>query len=399
MVGIKIFRNSKGRRWVLIPLYILCVFLFQEALFRFVFPVAEVSNLDRSIFWNVNPNNPKQSYQRNQSKYWQSSVDTVATFLHKMNLYGFRDTEWIVEKPVGKQRVLFIGDSFVEGAMAPQDQTIPQGFENSAGNQFEVMNAGMVGQGLVVYLQLVADLIPLYKPDVAVLCIYANDLGPNEPIVPKFYLKPEFYDLYRPRLFEVIHQLRNGNPILPRWAWEQEPFLPAVPLKTNPWTLNKKVLAPRIKKNLAVEMINGTLNPARTNGLFVEEHYLKSTPRLGETIPFFKYICAQNGIEPLVVYIPSRNQVTNHYLKFEREMCLVACHDSMELTSELYQLHQKIIAKQCSEFNVKFIDLTPEIKAKESSAVHLYWNYDEHMRGSAYSHLGGVIWKRWALAR
>ena len=269
-------------------------------------------------------------------------------------------------------------------------------FKNLAGEGFEVMNAGMVGQGLVVYLQMVADLIPIYKPDVAVLCVYANDLGPDEPTVPPFYLEPEFYDLYKPRLFEVIQQIRNGNPLLPRWIGKSQPFLPAVPLKTNPWTLNEKVLVPRIKENLASEMKKGAFNPARTNGLFVEEHYLKSIPNLGETIPFFQYICAQNGVEPLVIYIPSRNQVTNHYLKYEREMCLEACNDSMSLMSEAYQLHQKIIAKQCSEFDVNFIDLTSEIKEKEALGSHLYWNYDEHMRGTSYLHLGRVIWKRYA---
>jgi hypothetical protein len=396
MTGINTLRKKRGRKWVLIPLYMLSIFLFQEALFRFSFPVAEIRNLDRAIFWNVNPNNPELQYKRNRAKYWQSSVDTSATFLHEMNLYGFRDEEWTVEKSAGKQRVLFIGDSFIEGAMAPQDQTIPQGFKNEAGDGFEVMNAGMVGQGLVVYLQTVADLIPLYKPDVAVLCIYANDLGPDEPVVPQYYLEPELYDLCKPRLFEFIHQMKNNNPILPRWTRKSQPFLPAVPLKANPWTLNEEVLKPQIKENLASEMIKGAFNPSRTNGLFIEEHYLKSIPKLGETVPFFQYVCAQNGVKPLIIYIPSRNQVTNHYLKFEKEMCLVACNDSMNLTTEAYQLHQKILGNQCSEFNVNYIDLTAEIKAKEVAKNHLYWNYDEHMRGEGYLYLGKVLWERWS---
>jgi hypothetical protein len=113
MTGINTLRKKRGKKWVLIPLYMLSVFLFQEALFRFSFPVAEIRNLDRAIFWNVNPNNPELQYKRNRAKYWQSSVDTSATFLHEMNLYGFRDEEWTVEKSAGKQRVLFIGDSFI----------------------------------------------------------------------------------------------------------------------------------------------------------------------------------------------------------------------------------------------------------------------------------------------
>lgn len=351
--------------------------------------------MDRSIFWNVNPNNPKQHFQRNQTKYWESSVDTSVVFLHKMNLYGFRDEEWKIEKPIGKQRGLFIGDSFVEGAMANQGETIPQGFKNFAGDRFEVMNAGMVGQGLTVYLQLVADLIPLFKPDVAVLCIYANDLGQNEPLVPQYFLEPEHYSVLRPRLIEVIDQLNDSNPLMVRWSNSPQAFLPPVPLLTNPWTLNEETLKDRVTKKLAAEMISGAFNPARTNGLFVEEFHLKRIPKIGETIPFFKYICAQHEVEPLVVYIPSRNQVTDHYLKYEKELCLVACNDSMNLTSQAYQLHQKVLAKQCLDFNINFLDLTSDIAVKEAANTRLYWNYDEHMRGNGYLFLGETIWQKW----
>lgn len=389
------FNGTFLKRKLVLLIYAISVFCFQEALFRWVFPVPELKNLDRAIFWNVNPKNPKLNFQRNSTKYWESSLDTSTKFIHEMNMYGFRGAEWSIEKKEDRKRVLFIGDSFVEGIMAEQDETIPVGFQERFKEDVEVMNAGMVGQGLTVYLQLIADLIPTYKPDLAVLCIYSNDMGTNEPLVPQFYLEPQPYSQYTPRVFDVIEQLMHGNRLLTRWGGEAQPFLNAVPEKTNPWSQHEDKLRARVTERIAEEMIKGSFNPARTNDLFIEEHYLKQIPNLGETIPFFRHVCEQNGTEPLVVYIPSKNQVSTAYLKYELEMCLEACNDSMNLTRPTYQLHQKIIAKQCLDFGLNFIDLTDELRVQEDGNNRLFWNYDEHMKGHGYLLCGEMIFDRW----
>ncbi len=386
---------SKKSKWVKILIYLLVVFLFQEITLRIVFPVHELKNLDRSIYTNLNQYNNQEQFVRNQPMHWQSSLDTNAIFVHEMNMYGFRDKEWNIEKPTEQKRVLFIGDSFIEGIMANQDQTIPQGFQKSAGYGYEVMNAGLVGQGLNVYLQLVADLIPAYQPDVTFLCIYANDLGQNEPPVPQYFLEPEYYNLYKPRLFELISQMRSNNPILSRWTGESKPFMDPAPQEGNPWTEHEAELKLRVTDRIAEEMKKATFNPFRTNGLFVEEYYLKLPPKLGETIPFFQYVCQQNGSQPVVVYIPSKNQTTKYYLQYELEMCQVACNESMDLTQDAYQIHRSILAEECSKFNIQFIDLTPTVVNHESNNQHLYWNYDEHMKGSSYLMLGKEIWNQW----
>ena len=389
------FKSSYLGGKLFLLVYILAVFSFQELLFRYVFPVPELKNLDRAIFWNVNPKNPKLNFQRNGTKYWGSSLDTSKKFIHDMNMYGFRDTEWLLERKEGRKRILFIGDSFVEGIMAEQDETIPVGFLKGFKVDAEVMNAGMVGQGLSVYLQLMADLIPNYKPDLAVLCVYSNDMGPDEPIVPQYYLEPQPYGQFTPRVLDVVEQLMRGNPLLTRWGGEAQPFLNAVPEKSNPWTDHEDKLRRRVTDRIAEEMIKGSFNPARTNDLFIEEHYLKQSPNLGETIPFFRHVCEQNGTEPLVVYIPSKNQVSNAYLKYEFEMCLEACNDSIDLTKPAYQLHQKIIADQCRAFGLNFIDLSNQLRAKEAANNRLFWNYDEHMRGHGYLLCGEMIFDRW----
>ena len=112
-------------RWIKISFYFIAIAVVQELLFRICFPLPEIENLNR-IDLDVNVlQETHRIYQRDQDWYWQSSLDTEARFVHRMNRYGFRDQEWCVTKPPDVRRILMIGDSFVEGVMSSQDQTIP----------------------------------------------------------------------------------------------------------------------------------------------------------------------------------------------------------------------------------------------------------------------------------
>ncbi len=82
--------------------------------------------------------------------------------LPRYNGYGFRDSEWTVKKATGKRRCLFVGDSFVEGIMAEQDQTIPEYFKKASSEKnLEIINAGMLSVGMKQYLQFLADAVPI----------------------------------------------------------------------------------------------------------------------------------------------------------------------------------------------------------------------------------------------
>jgi len=340
---------------------------------------------------NYDGNGSKHS--RNQIWEWKSTPDTSAVFKHYMNSYGFRDKDWSVENTSGKKRALFIGDSFVEGVMAEQHETIPLAFEKASNLQYETFNGGMLGCGLSVYMQLATDMIPVYKPEIAFLCIYANDLGKEIPKVPEFYLEPEYFNLLKPRIIEIIAQMQTYGPLKFRWKNDSKPYLPSVPDKKNPWTNSEEHLKNHVSPKLAEQMKQSLFNPFLTNSLAKEEKYLKMTPNLGDSINFFNYICTQNGTKPIVIYIPSRNQVTDYYLPFEKSYCLNECPDSISLTSPIYQTHQRILAKQCNNLNVAFIDLTATVKAKEDKGEHLYWNYDQHMRAKGYQLIGQKIWE------
>ncbi len=387
------FSGITKKKAINISLYVLGIFVFQEIVFRYAYPVPELSNFDRSIYLNLGTDT-KSDFLRNIDFTWKSLPDTNKVFVHEMNRYGFRDEEWLIDKPIGTKRVVFIGDSFIEGVMAKQKETIPEYFKKASPEKLEVYNAGILGVGLKCYLQLAADMIPIFKPDVVFMCIYANDLGKEEPTVPEFFLEPEYYNSWTPRLYTVVDQMTSNGSLLPRWKEESKPYFLKTPDKSNPWSENEELLRGSAEPWLEEAMIKAELNPFLVNAFQKEEIHLKEKPKLGETIPFFQYTCQKYGATPIVVYIPSRNQVTKHYYPYELEMCK-GCSDEWDLTSEAYNIHQKTIANQCKQLGVQFIDLTNVVKTEEAKGNHLYWNYDQHMRAKGYKVLGEAIEKLW----
>ncbi len=333
-------------------------------------------------------------HSRDQTWLWRSLPDTTKVFEHQMNLYGFRDEEWYIKKD-NEARALFIGDSFIEGVMAAQGETIPDVFEKASDNTVEAFNGGMLGCGMESYLQLTADMIPIYKPDVAFLCIYANDLGKKKPIIPEFYLEPEYYNTFKPRLLEIIDQVNTYGALRFRAYKDKQLYLPAVPHKGNPWSHIEDSLTLHVKPWIGKEMKMSRFNPFLTNALHKEEQFLKRNPLLGESLNFFKYICEENKVTPVIVYIPSRNQVTDYYLPFEKEYCIQECDDIQSLKGASYRVHQNTIKEQCDFLKISFIDFTSIIETKEQQGEHLYWNYDQHMRVEGYQLIGETLWEEW----
>lgn len=376
--------------------YIFFLIFLQEVLFRVCFPVPEIKNLDRSNYSDI-PNFISNEYLRDKKWYWQSQPDTNAIFTHHMNRYGFRGHEWKIAKSSNIKRALFIGDSFIEGIMAEQDETIPEVFKRYSSNSFEVMNAGALGRGINTHLQTATDLIPIYKPDVAFLSIYANDLSDEKPYIPEYYLIPEYYKWYTPRLYVLIDQALNNTPILFRWHDNTQSFFSGAE-KNEKELFTKEYrekLLPHVTPELLKAVKNGTFVPYRIDALSKEVTHLSTLPQLGDAIPYFKYICNKNNVIPIVVYIPSRNQTTNYYLKYERELNLQYFKDTLDLTKPRYQAYQHALFRECEKHGVRFFDLTKTVKNEEAKNNHLYWNYDEHMKAKGYQVLGVTIWKKW----
>lgn len=108
------------RARIYIALYALGIFLFQEAVFRLVFPLPDAPGLNRMQYMplGIARIDRHATAVRNIRCRVRSTPDH-AEFVNSLNFYGFRGANWPGTAPHGRQRVLFFGDSFIEGHMSP----------------------------------------------------------------------------------------------------------------------------------------------------------------------------------------------------------------------------------------------------------------------------------------
>jgi len=100
----------------------------------------------------------------------------------RYNSAGLRGPEIPSHKRPGVPRVLFIGDSFVEGKQVPERSALTSVMQESAaarGRPIEVINAGVSGAGTGEELILWEKLGRRLEPDVVVLGFFFNDVRNN----------------------------------------------------------------------------------------------------------------------------------------------------------------------------------------------------------------------------
>jgi len=102
-----------------------------------------------------------------------------------INSRGLREREIPPEKPAGTYRVLVLGDSFVEGAQVPVEDTITRKLEQRLaaempGRPVQVINAGNAGFGTAQELLFLDNDGRTYQPDLVILVYFIdNDLPDN----------------------------------------------------------------------------------------------------------------------------------------------------------------------------------------------------------------------------
>ena len=258
--------------------YVIAVLAFQEAILRVFFPLPELSNFDRGMYTVVDEAKVN-GFVRNRAYFWESSVDTSHRFNHYYNRYGFRDKEWRVNRNSNQTRILFVGDSYVESVMS--DSTLTQYFKAMNPNELEVMNAGMLGTGISRYLKLFTDMAPIFRPDVVVMVVYANDFMYDEVQLPTHYLSEEYYDEWKPRVVELFQQWQRGAPVPFRLSTvvgshsfqkqEKEGFS---------WNTQLQEMNNHATADLVKAMQEGTFNHHRLNEFIREERYLRKRRNL-----------------------------------------------------------------------------------------------------------------------
>ena len=145
-----------------------------------MFPLPAIANFNRIEYapTTMTPMMRSKHYLMNSTISWTSDPDHAGSLLH-LNLYGFRDAQWDVAHKRAR-RILFVGDSFVEGFMAADDETIPAVFARRArrrGRRSRCSTWASAAPSSADYLKLIQDAVPALSPDEVVLVFYANDFA------------------------------------------------------------------------------------------------------------------------------------------------------------------------------------------------------------------------------
>jgi lysophospholipase L1-like esterase len=374
--------------------YVLFLFVLQEGLLRFFFPFPEISNFNRVDYIIGDIPGQGRSYARNIDLVMRSYPDTVADFVNRLNLYGFRDDDWEVAKPRDRKRIVFIGDSFVEGNMARDEETIPRSFERRAraiGERHQVMNFGISSGDWITYSRLVSHVGALFHPDEIILVLFANDVLRRHDFEPDPPPIPLEYDRLRPRILDVLELIQNRETVPFRWNLRKVFFTWNSPETDVPADSElQELVQPEIGAAIRNRDFNsGLIDWPLSAAGFLREPY---DPR--RTLRAMQETARRNGARLHLAYIPLRNQVTNYYHQFEREFCL-RCPARVDLTGEAFQVHRRILAAATEELGIPFLDLSEAIQTEEYRGNHLYWNYDVHMRAVGYQRVGEWLYDWW----
>lgn len=111
-------------------------------------------------------------------RYTRRGFSNVVTY----NALGLRGPEVRPAKQAGRPRVLFLGDSFVEGKQVADGEVVTAVLSRlleEAGRPAEVINAGVAGAGTGEEVLLWERLGRSLEPDVVILGFYPNDVRNN----------------------------------------------------------------------------------------------------------------------------------------------------------------------------------------------------------------------------
>ncbi len=390
--------QRKDKRLIFVFVPILFFLIIQELLLRLIFPLPEILNFNRIDYSKTSITSAMKDlkYLSNASFTWASDPDGYESKC-TLNLYGFRDRDFYVKGWGDKPRVLFIGDSFVEGFMAKDDETIPGVFERIAresGPGLEAMNFGVSGVGVPSYFKLMSDAIALFRPDHLILVLYANDF-PSDPFSLREPVEPLFSSGWLPRSYYVIKNMLADKTVPRSWTADPFPFIAPVPDPSNPWSKakNAEYYEGFIDKKIAAAMKKGRFNPYSAHEYYYFNENLRKPIEITAQLKSLKVFAERFSTKLHVVYLPSRSQVSDAYLRYQKDFNINK--EPTSLMGNEFQRHALSLRMSTRWLQIPFLDLTPLFREKEAKGERLFWNYDEHMKSAGYEFTARSIYGWW----
>lgn len=202
-----------------------------ELVLRLAFPIVRTATLPEGM---IEQHVTAAGFRHDPDLYWTWGM--LPSPAMQINQFGFRRTEpMTLEKPEGTLRVVTFGDSQTLGAGVGPDQTYSAFAEQSLGEGWEVLNAGISGyRSLNVYRKLQLDILQ-YQPDAVVIDCFPFDSPRDDgPLVQKERFGTARQRrhaairglLWNSRLFRAVElAVFDLRPDKPRWLDQPDPEL------------------------------------------------------------------------------------------------------------------------------------------------------------------------------
>jgi lysophospholipase L1-like esterase len=386
------------------------VLIGQEVVCRLIFPLPEVIGFNRIHYQLLAPGDARSRrllkrglvYERLKFESQRDGFSEV----HRLNLYGFRGSDFTIEPSRGHRRILILGDSVVEGQGASEMTTISSAFTHLLGNDgknAEVINLGVVAASLSELTPLARDSIALLKPTDVILVLYANDL-PAPPYASAFDLPaPKFRrqnGLSSPRMLHLFVRLASHEPIYRRWPPHPIiPYFQPVPDSTNPWK-GVKDLPQGLDPALYQAMIAAKINPWLWEQSKVIPGMLSHDFSRGEGSPVLYLgriaeLCKAGNAHLVVAYVPFCGVTSRRYasslVRMGMEQSIAEALDS----EPIYRRQNEVLASLCRDLNLHLADTTESLVQAEAEGTSQYWSFDTHPRPNGYSTIGRHIYHVW----
>jgi lysophospholipase L1-like esterase len=121
------------------------------------------------------------AFKPHASGVFPGNLDMKRTFPYRTNAHGLRDRDRPGKLP-GTKRVLVMGDSYTWGYAVAEEEAYPQAaerlLEERGRPDIEVINGGIPDYNSRQERQLLAQLMPIYRPDAVFLAYVVNDAEP-----------------------------------------------------------------------------------------------------------------------------------------------------------------------------------------------------------------------------
>ena len=310
-----------------------------------------------SDFWfdgtsiSRNDNNPDDElgFSRKPGVFWQGRVSPEARYItYRTDERGFRN-----EPGIQKADIVFIGDSFTEGASVPEEDTFVQ----------------QLGK-------------KLKRPVVNLGCGY---YGPQQELI---VLQKQGFS-YNPRV--VVWQLFEGNDLVDarRFAeWQKQP------IRKESWAQRytkhsfiARLLAFTMSKGLPAVPLKLQHKDGTTGPVYLDYSYLPDEPAR-ESLGFAETksalesgyrLCQSRGIKLVVVFVPIKVRVLEPYVLFNDQNDKDQYLPGGIVDSERDFAHEA--ARFCQQLGCPFIDVTGALRRRAAEDSHLIYmtNQDSHL--------------------